>query len=494
MAIKRLGKGLIITGIAGIVLSFLIPLVFADRPDIQPIRILAIEISAVIVLVGIWLARAETSGDTHPATQLHRFVDQILDLPVIVWVLAGFLLVYLHLFLTPIFLNSELQMNYLTGYVPNINPIGNDLTVMVDQIKQWVSTGQSPYDVQFYPPLTYIIFAPLLLIKQYAALYKFFTWFTFLNYCLLTLVLPLQFIKKKDYLLALLLFVTGLFSYGFQFELERGQYNVFTFLLCLTSIYIFYYHPKYRLLAYLLFSLSVQLKLYPAIFVVMFVENWRDWKNALIRFAGLGLFNFLLFFAMGFQTFLDFVRSVTTQVVNPTWFGVWNHSISAFVSSVKADGLGLISQQTLRLLRHNAGWLEGFLLLAFVVLFISSLILSHLRKETGIDTYLLLTCTIGALTLPISYDYTLSILTVPMLLFLSGLSEMKTVRDRVISIVLIFGISLAYFSALIPYKYRPPFLDNIFPSLFLILILATILNFMRLINPKTQIVETSQPS
>lgn len=493
MAINKLGKGLIITGVVGMVLSLLITGFFTGGSETQPIRILAIEIFVIVMLVGVWLTRAEATRDTPPQEKAHSLVGRILDLPTITWVLAGFLLVYFLLFVRPIFLNPELAMNYLAGYVPNINPIGNDLTVMVDQIKEWVSTGQSPYDVQFYPPLTYIIFAPLLLIKDYSSLYTFFTFFTFLSYCLLTLVLPLKLIEKKDYPLALLLFITGLFSYGFQFELERGQYNVFTFLLCLISIYIFHHYPKYRLLAYLLFSLSVQLKLYPAIFIVMFVDDWRDWKNVIFRFVGIGLFNLLLFFAMGYQTFWDFVRSVSAQVVNPTWFGVWNHSVSAFVSSVKEDGLGLVSWETLRLLRHNAGWIEAILLIVFIALFACSLVISHLRKESGLDRYLLLACTLGALVLPISYDYTLSILTAPMLLFLSGIPVMNTARQKLASILLILGISLAYFSALIPYKYRPYFLDNIFPSLLLILILATIMNFMRLKNTRMQTVEIDQP-
>ena len=142
-----------------------------------------------------------------------------------------------------------------------------------------------------------------------------FTLFTFFNYCILTLLLPLKIIGKKYFSLALLLFITGLFSYGLQFEVERGQYNVFTFLLCMAAIYIFHYHPKYRLIAYFLFSLSIQLKLYPAIFIVMFVDDWRNWKNVILRFVGIGLFNLMLFFVMGYQTFWDFIGSVTAQIV-----------------------------------------------------------------------------------------------------------------------------------------------------------------------------------
>jgi len=194
----------------------------------------------------------------------------------------------------------------------------------------------------------------------------------------------------------------------------------------------------------------------------------------------------MLFFAMGYQIFWDFIRSVTTQMVKPTWLGSWNHSISSFVDTLKFDGLGLVSLDTLRVLRHNAGWIEALLLLVFVVLFISNLLIFHLRKEPGMDSYLLLACTIGALVLPISYDYKLSILAAPMVLFLCGIPKLENAWQKLISILLILGISLAYATSLLPFKYRPYFLNNTFPLLFLILILVTVLNFMRYKNSNMQ--------
>jgi hypothetical protein len=221
----------------------------------------------------------------------------------------------------------------------------------------------------------------------------------------------------------------------------------------------------------------------------MFVDDSKDWKAAVRRFIGLGSFNLLLFFAMGPQIFLDFIRSVTAQIVNPSWKGVTNHSISSFVGSVKYDGLGLVSMETLRVIRHNSEWIEAFLFVIFIILFVSNVVIFHLRRESGLDPYLLLACTIGAIILPISYDYTLSILAVPMLLFLSGIAEMTTAWQKLISLLLTLAISIAYFSTLVPYKYRPSYLDNIFPSLFLILIVLTILNFMRYRNSKVGLIE-----
>jgi hypothetical protein len=476
---NQLRRGWIFAGIIGVVLLLLAALLFVRNANTRPLLILGIEILVIAVLLGIWLNHRRTAAQISPGKQAPHLADQVIQMPVVTWVLLGFLIVYILLFIAPVFLNPSRQMIYVTGYIPNLNPIGNDLRVMVDLIKGWVAGDGSPYTVQFYPPLTYIVFAPLLLIQDPAAQYRFFTLFTFLSYCLLTLLLPLRLIDKKNLSLMLLLFVTGLFSYGFQFELERGQYNVFTFLFCITSIYLFHYQPKYRLLAYLLFSLSIQLKLYPAIFIVMFIDDWRDWKNILLRFAGLGLLNLVLFFVMGYQTFLDFVRSVTAQVVSPSWIGVWNHSISSFVSMLKQDGFGLIGLETLRVLRRNEGLLEGSLILVFAILFLSALIISYLRRKTGLDPYLLLTCTIGALILPISYDYKLSLLVVPVSLVLCVQSEMSSTGYRWISILLILAISAVYFVILAPYNYRPYFLHNSFPLLFLLLILVTILNFVR---------------
>lgn len=474
MAANRVGRGLIIAGIGGIVLALLTAILFHERENIRSVQILMIEVALLAIIGGIVLARTETAN----GIQGRHIVNPVLDFPIIVWILIGFLVVYILLFLFPVFLSPALTMNYLAGYIPNLNPIGNDLTVMVELIQGWVAGDQSPYTIQFYPPLTYILFAPLLLFGDPLTLYRFFTVFTVGSYCVLTLLLPLRIIDRKHRSLALLIFMTGLLSYGFQFELERGQYNVFTFLLCLSSIYIFHYQPRYRLLAYLLFSISVQLKLYPAIFIVMFVDDWKDWEKILVRFAAIGLFNLLLFFVMGYQTFWDFLRSVTTQVVSPSWIGVWNHSISSFISVLKQDGFGLVPLQTLRVLRQNSAWVEGGLLLAFAILFLSALFISYLRRKPGLDPYLLVACTVGALILPISYDYTLSILAAPMLLFFCAIPSTDRPGLKIVCILLTLAISIVYFTSLTPYNYRPYLIHNSFPLLFLLLILVTIVNVL----------------
>jgi len=489
MSIRKIGQGLIVFGTLGIIVSLLVDFLPGAKAGIQPVQILGIEIAMAVILTGFWALLAETTKKIYIGKRMHDLFDQILNLPVLVWVLAGFLITYTLFFIAPVFLNSTNRMHYLTKYLVDLYPIGNDMILVIDLAKGWFLEGESPYPTQLYPPLTYILFAPFLLIGNYTTLFRFFTFGTLVSYIFLTFLLPAKIIGKDKLSIVGLFFTTGLVSYGLQFELERGQYNVFTFLLCMLSIYIFHYHPRYRIFAYLLFSLSVQLKLYPAIFIVMLVDDWRNWKNVLLRFIGIGTFNFILLFAMGYEIFQGFIRSVFTQLITPSWVWNENHSIKSFVVTLTEDGFKMVEPNTLALMKQNDTLIVNVLFLVVLACFISGVWIFYLRREKGIDTYLLLACTIGALTIPISIDYTLSILAAPMALFLSGLAEMRSSRNRFISILLTISLSFAYSSMLIPYKYKPYFMNNSFPPLFIILIITTLLNFMRYQNLDDGIVD-----
>lgn len=494
MTLRKAGLGLVGIGILGTALSLIADFLPGAKAGIQSTQILGIEMSIIILLIGIWAILASKDEKLDVSQRVRNFIDQLINLPVIAWVLIGFLIAYILFFVSPMFLNSDLRMNYFIRYIPDRFPIGNDLIVIIELAKGWFTANQSPYTIQFYPPFTYMFFAPLLLVDSYPMLYKSFTLFTIVSYCFLTLILPLKMVDKKNIPLVLLFFITGLASYGLQFELERGQYNVFTFLLCLWSIYVFHYHPKYRIFAYLLFSLSVQLKLYPAIFIVMLIDDWRAWKSILVRFAGIALFNILLLFIMGYQIFWDFLGSVSSQMTTPGWTWNGNHSINAFVFNLTKDGFRIIESNTLDILRQNAGFIETSLFLIFVILFISAILISYKRNRPGVDPYLLIACMIGALIIPISNDYTLAILAASVALVLCSIPGLKTIPQKLISILMILGISFSYASILVPFKYKPYYLNNAFPPLFFILIFVTILNLIRYKNAEELSTETELQS
>ena len=482
----KVGTGLLLLGILGIVVSLLADFLPGGKPGIQSAQILGMEISGLLIVAGRWMQLSDGVEEIHPGRWLRNFADWIVNLPPVVWVVSGFLIAYILFFISPIFLNDTLRMRYFLNYLPDRYPIGNDLIAVIDLMKGWFFDGQSPYILQFYPPFTYVFFAPLLLLDNYPFLYNLFTLFNLICYFFLTLLLPIKMIQKQSLPTLMLIFVTGLLSYGLQFELERGQYNVFTFLLCLWAIYIFHHDKKYRLIAYLLFSISIQLKIYPAIFIVMFVDNWKDWRNNLLRFLKLGAFNFLLLFAMGYQAFWDFIGSVSTQLSRPGWEWNGNHSIKAFVEALKRDGLTILAPGSVEMIRQNSELLSNVLLAVFLLTFALAILISIRKAATGIDAYLLLTCMIGALIIPVSNDYTLSILAAPMALFFCSLPIMLNKGRQFLSIALTLGISIAYFATLIPFKYKPYFLNNTFPLLFVILILSTIMNFIQFRGSKTE--------
>jgi hypothetical protein len=196
---------------------------------------------------------------------------------------------------------------------------------------------------------------------------------------------------------------------------------------------------------------------------------------------------------MGYQTFLDFLQAVSKQLATPGWTFNGNHSIKAFVFNLNKDGFRIIGADTLEILRQNSRFIETSLFLIFAILFVTAILISYTRNRTGIDPYLLMTCTIGAMIIPISIDYTLSIVAAPVALVLGIVPEPKNISQRLISILMILGISFSYASMLIPFKYKPYYLNNAFPPLFLILIFVTVLNLIRYKNAETPATEIVSP-
>ena len=476
MSTKKIGIGLTIIGVSGLALSLLVDLLLSGDNRIGASQLLGIQAGILTAVFGLslWLI----SPEKQISVSIRGSLEKLYSVPSAIWIILGFLLIYFLLFLMPMFLNSERSIIYFNRYIPDKYPIGLDLQITMGSVTPWATTGQSPYPQLFYPPLTYIIFSPMTLIS-YPLSYFVITTLTVLSYCLLAGLAALQAGLKKDYSLLMLVFISGLVSYGFQFELERGQFNVITFFLCMLSIYIFHQYDQFRYFAYLLFSISIQIKVYPAIFIFMFIRDWRDWKANLRRMAGLGLFNFALLFVLGYDNFVGFWKAVLVQLRTPGWSWNGNHSIQAFVFNFLKDGYGLVSSETLTLLQQNANWITRFLLVAILGCVLAVVARAYVRKEAGINPYVLLACTLGALTIPASNDYTLPILVAPLAIFYCNLPKIADFRNRPLAILLLLVISTAYSSLLYPFKYKPYFMNNSFPPLFIILAALTAIYFLK---------------
>ena len=419
-------------------------------------------------------------------TKLQQLTSRLLSTPLIVWILLGFLISFLICFIRPIFF-SENMMQF-PQYVPASNPSGKDLNNTLVLTRELFVNHKSPYfrgDNYTYPPLTSLLSLPFLFAGHLA--YPILSLLTIFCFVGISFVLLFKLNKDQDKTpILILILVTGILSYGFQFELERGQFNLIAMTLCLLGIWIFHRKKNLRFLAYVLFSISIQLKIYPAIFAFLLIDDWRDWKNNLRRILFLGLANFALLFALGPALFLDFIKALIQHTNNPfVW--VANHSIRSFIALL----CQWASTKNYSWIGLHSNWIEYFLLALVGICFLLILVKSYRQNVKGIHPVLLLACTIVALVIPpASHDYTLSILAVPVAILLAD-KEFWTsgnpARPHLYPILLLILFSATYSSTLFSYLTKPyllaQFFQNDFSALLTLLIILTVLFIIPKKNP-----------
>ena len=398
----------------------------------------------------------------------------LLNLPLIDWVLFGFLFTFIALFVVPVYLNPASTMKFYQ-YIPVLSPIGHDFRDIVSSSYTWFHFGTVP--TTLYPPFTLIFFAPFTWLS-YEVGYKILAGLILACYLFTTWILPRRMNNHTNTsAFALLIAVTGILSYGFQFELERGQWNLIAFSFCLASIYLFHKQPKYRWLAYLLFTLSVQLKLFPAIFVLTLIDDLSDWKSNLRRIFALGGINILALFILGPDPIFKTVMSLNR--FSPGASSHFNHSLVSFTLFLFSKGV--LPQKRLVLWLTANEWLPELLLFAlFGSCFLIILSREFKRKATGFSPYIFLACFIGACIIPsISFDYKLSMLPACIAISIPEILLSEDGRQRPLVVILAFVFSAAYSFMLFSYINKPRILENDFPELLLILIISTILSVMR---------------
>lgn len=402
--------------------------------------------------------------------------EKMAVLPLLPWILAGFAASYLLFYLLPVFLNPQHTMLF-AKYLPATKGIGADLGGTLSYSRSWLIAHHTPYiGANQKPPLTALLFSPLLFMPSQDA-YLIVTACTLAGYAICSLWFPtLASSPRSISPILLLTALTGLLSYGFQWELERGQFDIIAMTLALGAIGLFHTQPRFRWASYVLITLSIQLKVYPAIFIIALVDDWRNWKKELLRLLGVLALNFACLFALGPQVFQDFATMIRGFIVSFDSF-VGDHSASTFAFNLTAH--------------------PRYLELAIFALFGGCLLYafweSHARQRPGLDPYLLLTCCIGALIIPsISNDYTLPIL-VPFItvffqsLALAGKGKMR----RALGVLLLTLMSFAYSSMLFSYATKSSLplaggrltaflLGNNFVPLLVVLLAATALTALGL--------------
>jgi hypothetical protein len=390
----------------------------------------------------------------------------------VTWMMAAFIVTYLYFFIRPIFLNPDHVMKYL-HYVPGSDPIGYDLNMVLSFTRAWMA-GDNPYFGQgFYPPLVWALFAPLVPLEP-AQAFGIVTGVTLLCTLILTAGIPVW-MNQDGYSPAVLLVIvlTGLFSYGLQFELERGQFSVWAMMLALMAVWLIHYHHRFRWVAYALLSLAIQLKIFPAIFALMLIRDWKAWRENLKLLVGLGAANLALFLVLGPRVFMQFLDGLTKwTTTGMPWRG--NHSIHSFVSTA-VNALTTLQPGSFSWMPAYEGLARGLLLMLVLGALGVTVVRAYRHPASGPSAYLLLACALTALLVPsFSNDYKLSMLAGPVgvLLCSERFLRAEGLRPRWLFTILVIVFSLAYFSTLYSYMNKPLLLKNNLPALMVMLLVT----------------------
>ena len=407
-------------------------------------------------------------------TFFYRTKKYLSNLSSMTWILLGFFITFIWFFIGPILFNPSMEMKFYE-YIPTMSPIGHDFFDMGNATSTWIHTGNLP--AILYPSLTLIFFTPFMFFS-YAVGYKIIVAIIIVCYLLITFAIPRWINKSKGMsAFAILFFVTGIVSYGFQFELERGQWNIIAFTFTMGAIYLFHNRPKYRWLSYLLFTTSVQLKLYPAIFIFCFIEDWSDWKGNIKRIIGLGIINILAMFIFGLGPIFTTITSLAGIKSSHTGSSI-NLSITSFTLYILTSGILPRKRIVLWLMDNN--WFPQLLLyIFFAFCFLIILWQAYKRNSRGVNSYVFLACAIGACVIPsISFDYKLSLLPASIIVSGPAIFFFNGGKNAFLIKLLIFVFSIAYSSTLYSYTNKPAILQNNLPALLIMLAVCTILSIM----------------
>ncbi|MFZ5822299.1 MAG: glycosyltransferase family 87 protein [Chloroflexota bacterium] len=490
MQLKTFGKIIIGISIAGVAITLLIDISGFGKSGLKSTQLLGLQVFTLLFFVGLGLCRQGDEGQGLLLSYLKDLLQKIGNLPSFVWVGLGFLIVYLWIFVPSMFFDPLQRFDYFTDYLLLEHPIGKDFRAVSASLRRWLIEGNQP--TVLYPPLFNLLFAPFLLL-EYPLNFFVLTFLSIASYFILFFFLPLLTLKKNDRPLISLILVATLVSYGVQFELERGQFHSIAFMLSMLAVYLFHYHRHFRWLAYLLFTFSMQIKVYPVIFIFLLIENWRDWKNNLKRFLALGIFNFLLLFVLGGAFFNHFFNHMV-EVSRPTQLIKENHSISAFITQIGISGFDLFPPN--EFVRENASIFITALSIYFLLCLFLVIRVAYVNNRPGIDKGVLFVSALGSLLLPtINHDYTLPILAFPFLMMMAGETPYRHIGKNWLRIALLLISAIAYFLLLFPCKYRPGILINSMPGLIVLLTTATLLILLDASQERIKDIQTShQPS
>ena len=327
--------------------------------------------------------------------------------------ILGYVLSYIVTYVRYTYFAGSETMRFPTDML-TMTPPCNDLYVSAKYAIQTLHAGTIKGVPFVYSPLFVIIYSPL-------SLFEFSTlrWMSFTSiiacYCIIAFIFPRYW---KGCALtsptALLIIFTGFLSYGMRFELERGQWNVQTLFLCFAGLAIKdSKNPWIIFLSYLLFSISVHLKLYPLLFVIGFIIPEEGWIKNSKRLITLGLLNVVLLFIMGGSFLKEYLHTLTQYAGSPS---VWISNISLYAFIIQISAYTHIGLGGLKVLNN-----------LYIIVFFGTIAMALYKGLRGDNSIVLFLIVIGATLFPtVSFDYKIILITLCAAFFFSTYEIIST--------------------------------------------------------------------
>ena len=194
--VRKLGYVLLGVGVVIAVFALISDYIGFGKTGIQAAQLLLIQLGVLLSAISVGLLLS--SSEIKVSSLINQTITRILSLPASSWILFGFMIAYILLFIIPVFFNSDRRIFYLSRYIPEMTPIGHDLSFNTSSIENLFS-GKGLYDLEnhYYPPLYAVIFSPFLML-EYPNTYFVMTGITLFCTVVSGLILPSFIVKNKD--------------------------------------------------------------------------------------------------------------------------------------------------------------------------------------------------------------------------------------------------------------------------------------------------------
>ena len=237
-------------------------------------------------------------------------------------------------------------------------------------------------------------------VSSYLILFFFFSWFLLKEIY--------QTIKSddkwKDSIYTFILF----FTYPVFFLFDRGNYLMLTFVFLYLFVYYCYTCPKLSLVC---LSAAIAMKIYPVFFLLLFLveKRWKDIGKVIFWTGCFSIIPLFLFRGSFFDNLVNFLTHLfsfsggyDTEIANMAW----NLSL-----------LGIIK---IPIMLFNQGEVPYSVEMPYLLLgiLLVSIVIYLLIKETRLSRKITYLLALQLLIMPLSIDYALVFLYIPLLLLL----------------------------------------------------------------------------